>query len=126
MKSTISGKVIQGDNYGKRLGFPTANLDRRQYQRQRLKLKFGVYAGVAVLPSGKRYRAGIVIGPKDGLNLPKLEAHLLGFTGNLYGKKLTLYVKKFLRPYKIFTSESLLKQQIKKDLTIIKQLKLHE
>ncbi len=47
----ISGKVIYGDRYGKRLGFPTANLDRREYSRRKLKIRFGVYTGWAeILP----------------------------------------------------------------------------
>lgn len=126
MKNTLSGRIIRGDNYGKRLGFPTANLDRRQYSRDRLKIKFGVYAGWAILPGGRQYRAGIVIGPRDRSGLPKLEAHLIGFAGNLYGKKIILRLIKFLRPYRSFSTQSLLKQQITHDISIIKRLKIHE
>ena len=126
MKNTISGRIIQGDNYGKRLGFPTANLDRRQYQRDKLKIRFGVYAGLAVVPSGKQYRAGIVIGPLDKEGLPKLEAHLIGYKGDLYGRKITLQLTKFLRPFRKYASEAALKQQISKDLQIIKNLKFNE
>jgi riboflavin kinase / FMN adenylyltransferase len=91
-----------------------------------MKIKFGVYAGVAVLPDGDWYRAGIVIGPRDKTGLPKLEAHLLGFRGNLYGKKVILHLIKFLRPYRLFSSEARLKQQIRKDLQLIKHLPFHE
>ena len=124
MKNIISGRIIQGDGYGKRLGFPTANVDRRQYSRDQLRIRFGVYAGQAVLENGQQYRAGIVIGPADKSGLPKLEAYLLGFKGNLYGKKIELHLNKFLRPYRVFPSESQLKQQIAKDVQTIKQLKL--
>ena len=43
----ITGKVIHGQKYGKVLGFPTANLDRREYSRKKMKIKLGVYAGWA-------------------------------------------------------------------------------
>ena len=119
----ISGIVIHGDSYGNRLGFPTANLDRRHYSQSKTKLKFGVYAGTAVLPNGKKYLAGIVIGPLDRKKLPKLEAHLLGFHGNLYGRKLVLQLYTYVRPFKKYSSVPLLQQQIRKDLERIKKLK---
>lgn len=101
----VTGKVVRGDGYGKKLGFPTANLDTQD------KLpKDGVYAGSAKF-DGKEYRAGIVIGPGE-----KVEAHLLGFEGDLYGIEITLEIKKFLREYKNFDTEEELKTQIKKDI----------
>ncbi len=124
MKNIISGRIIRGDDYGKKLGFPTANLDRRQYSRDRAKIRLGVYAGLAALPNGKQYRAGIVVGPLDKSGLPKLEAHLIGFRGNLYGQKLELYLVKFLRPYKKFVDENELKRQIAQDIKSIISLKL--
>ena len=118
----ISGRVIRGDNFGKVLGFPTANLDRRQYQRRHLKIRFGVYCGQARLPSGRKYRAAIVIGPKDRRGLPKLEAHLLGFKGDLYGLYLNIYLNIYLRPFKKYPSIEQLRRQIKKDLKLLKTL----
>src|SRR5580698_4080518 len=104
----ISGKVIKGDQYGRRLGFPTANLDRRQYNRDKLKIKFGVYAGT----SSTGHKAAIVIGPLDKKGLPKLEAHLIGFKGNLYGKKLSITLIKYIRPFKKYNNEDELKKAI--------------
>ncbi len=75
----------------------------------------GVYAGVAVL-EGKRYRAGIVIGPLDKKGLPKIEAHLVSFKENAYGRNVTLEIKKFLRKFKKFKTEKELIKQIGKDL----------
>lgn len=114
-KIKISGKVIKGDGYGKEIGFPTANLDRRHFLNLKAKPKFGVYSGSAYL-GHKKYRAGIIIGPLDKKSLPKIEAHLLGFKGNLYGKKIILELNKFLRPYKKFKTEKELIIQIGKDL----------
>ena len=119
----ISGKVVAGERIGRRLGFPTANLDRRQFVRSRQKIKLGVWAGRAVLPEGKTLKAGIVIGPLDKRGLPKIEAHLLGFSGNLYGQRLNLVLSRYLRPFKKFVNEQVLRKQIAKDIERIKALK---
>ena len=123
MNITITGHVIHGDNYGKVLGFPTANLDRRQYIREKMKIRFGVYAGFAQILNLKSkilnplgYKSAIVIGPLDSHRLPKIEAHLIGFKGNLYGKKISLNLGKYLRPFKKFKNLTALKAQIRKDL----------
>lgn len=127
VKYQISGKIIKGDGYGRILGFPTANLDRRQYAREKLNLKPSVWAGRAELKveSGefKVYKAGIVITPKDKTGRPKLEAHLIDFKGNLYGKRITIYLDKYLRNWKKIKNLNELKKQIKKDLFVIKNLK---
>ncbi len=117
----ITGKVIHGDHYGKKLGFPTANLDRRDYVRRKLKARLGIWAGFAKLKN-KIYAAAIVIGPYDKYHLPKIEAHLIGFKGNLYGKYLSIYLDEYLRPFKKFKNVEQLKKQINKDIKIIKKL----
>lgn len=122
---TISGKVIHGEKYGRKIGFPTANLDRRSYSRRKQNIKFGIYASLAEFKlKAKNYKlsAGAIIGPLDSHHLPKLEAHLIGFKGNLYDKKITITLKKYLRPFKKFKSEEFLKIQIKKDLNRIKKI----
>ena len=106
MQYTISGKVIRGDGYGRKLGFPTINLgiDTETLPPE------GVYAGKVILDH-KEYRAGIVFGPRE-----KVEAHLIGYNGDAYGKEVTLEVNKFLREYKKFDTEEELIEQIGKDL----------
>lgn len=112
----VTGKVVKGDGYGRKLGFPTANLDVSPEVLPR-GLQEGVYAGTASFMSNMSkvpfdtYRAGIVIGP-DG----KIEAYLAGFSGNLYGIEISLEIKKFLREYKKFDTEEELIEQIKKDV----------
>ena len=106
MLYTISGKVVRGDGYGRTLGYPTLNLEIENKKLPRA----GVYAGLAVLDE-KKYRAGILINP-DG----KVEAHLLRYNGDAYGKMVTLDIQKFLRDYKKFDNERKLIMQIKKDL----------
>jgi FAD synthase len=113
----IEGKVIKGDGYGRKLGFPTANLDRKQFLKDKMNFPLGIYAGVAFLHHINKIRkTAIVIGPLDKKGVPKIEAHILGFKGKLYGKKLTLYLYKFLRPFEVFKTERLLIAQIKKDV----------
>ena len=75
---TIQGRVIRGDGYGRKIGFPTANLSRHNYMRTKMNVPFGVYAGYAtILHCGERYKVAIVVGPKDRRGLPKFEAHSL-------------------------------------------------
>ena len=125
MNLSIKGTVIHGDGYGRKLGFPTANIDRRQFVRYHQNLKLGVYAGtVIILASKKMYRAGIIIGPLDNKGLPKLEAHLLDFSGDVYGQKLEFKLLTYLRPFKNFRDEKVLMYQIQKDLELVKQIKL--
>ena len=117
MTPIIEGKVLKGDGYGRKLGFPTANLDRKQFLKDKMDLPLGIYAGVAFLHHINKIRkTANVIGPLDKKKAPKIEAHILGFKGRLYGKKLTLYPYKFLRPFEVFKTERLLIAQIKKDL----------
>jgi riboflavin kinase/FMN adenylyltransferase len=125
MTIEISGKVIRGDAYGKKLGFPTANLDRRDFVRRKLKIKLGIWAGRAEFRFKARsyqLKAGIVIGPIDKRGLPKIEAHLIGFSGNLYGNKVFLRLFRFIRPFRKYRHQSELVRQIKKDLSVIKHI----
>lgn len=107
MRYTISGVVIKGDGYGRKIGFPTVNLENSHTEEFP---PHGVYAGIATL-EGKEYKAGIVIGPGD-----RIEAHLVGYAGDAYGKKVILKINKFLREYKNFDTEEELIIQIKKDI----------
>ena len=121
MNFKISGKVIRGDGYGRKIGFPTVNLE---YKAKDLP-KSGVYAGVAIIEEEPRtrtssvrgrYRAGIVVGPEN-----KLEAHLIGYSGDAYGKEVTLEIEKFLRAFKKFDTEEELIAQISEDLRLCLQ-----
>ncbi len=105
MGTKISGIVVHGDGYGRKLGYPTANLDFKNTE-----LKSGVYSGVASFDNVS-HQSGILINP-DG----KVEAHLLNFDGDLYGKIITLELKEFIREYKKFHSEKELIGQIAEDL----------
>ena len=111
MQYTISGKVVKGDGYGREIGFPTVNLEINDQELP----KAGVYVGDAILENQK-YCAGIVIGPAE-----KVEAHLIGYSQDAYGKEVTLHPKKFLREYQKFNTEEELIAQIKKDIQLCSQ-----
>ena len=118
MNYKITGKVVRGDGYGKKLGFPTINIDRRHFVRLKKKPVFGVYAGEVKMLNTEclTFRAGIIIGPLDKKGLPKIEAHLIGYGGNAYGNKVIFELSKFLRKFKKFKNERELITQIEKDL----------
>mgnify|MGYP000591345253 CR=1 FL=1 len=118
----FAGKVIQGEKLGRQIGFPTANIDGKQFSKIKPQPQWGVYAGLVLLPNQLIYPAGIVIGPADTKGEPKLEAHLIGFFGDLYDQNIGFLIIKFLRPYQSFSSLIVLKKQIKKDLAATKKI----
>ena len=109
----LSGQVMPGKQLGRTIGFPTANLHLPTYV---LPPKFGVYACKAAV-DGKLYTAVTNIGTRPTVNGDSItvEAHLLDFTGDLYGKELTLSFYTFLRPEKKFASILQLQEEILKN-----------
>ncbi len=117
---SIVGKVQKGRQLGKKIGFPTANIDIKDY----ILACPGVYA-VKVKRYGKNsYIKGIAnLGYRPTFNGKKilLEVHLFNFSGNLYNKYLTVEFKKFIRKEKKFKNVEQLRKQIKTDLLIAKK-----
>ncbi|MFA5999688.1 MAG: riboflavin kinase [Candidatus Paceibacterota bacterium] len=104
----FSGKIIKGDGYGRKLGFPTLNLDTRND----IGAPSGVYAGSVSL-DGKEYQAAIVVNPTG-----KVEAHILNYNADIYGKDVILETKKFIRKYRDFNNERELINQISADIKL--------
>jgi riboflavin kinase/FMN adenylyltransferase len=101
----IEGPVIRGDQRGRDLGYPTANMSIAGLHPPR----FGVYAvRVEVLagPFAGTYGGAASIGvrPMFGQNLPNCETFLFDFTGDLYGAELSVALVEFLRPELTFDS----------------------
>jgi riboflavin kinase/FMN adenylyltransferase len=115
MQYIFSGIVIRGDGNGKKIGYPTINIDPKDFSSLKKKPVFGVYRGQVTL-SRKVYNAGIIIGPFDKNGLLKIEAHLIGYKGNAYGKEVVFEIVKFIRKFKKFKTENELIKQIEKDL----------
>ena len=119
---SIRGLVQRGRQLGKKIGFPTANIDIKDYVLARP----GVYAVKVKKIGGKNYIKGIAnFGYRPTFNGKKLllEVHLFNFSGNLYNKYLTVEFKKFIRKEKKFRSISQLRKQIKIDLLKAKKTK---
>ncbi|MDE7090948.1 MAG: riboflavin kinase [Bacteroidales bacterium] len=112
---TFSGKVVAGERIGRTLGFPTANID---VDAAALGLERGVYAA-AVRMEGRpeTYRAMLNIGhrPTFAGKVCTIEAHLLDFSGDLYGKTLHVTLKRKLREERRFTDVAALKKQLAED-----------
>ncbi|MEM9148755.1 MAG: bifunctional riboflavin kinase/FAD synthetase [Pseudomonadota bacterium] len=108
----VSGPVSQGDQRGRDLGYPTANL---AFGLQ-LTPRFGVYASRVTVhdgPHAGRYDGVASIGerPTFGVNRPNFEVHLFDFSGDLYGASISAALIAFLRPEARFdTVESLIIQ----------------
>jgi len=110
---TLSGKVVTGQQLGRTIGAPTANL---VFPEGLIIPKLGVYATTATV-DGQTYPAVTNIGTRptvkgEGITV---EAHLLDFEGDLYGKFLTLSFLEFLRPEQKFASLEQLKAEIEKN-----------
>jgi riboflavin kinase / FMN adenylyltransferase len=109
----IRGMVTHGAARGAKLGFPTANLDAIDTLLPAL----GVYAGRAVLPD-RLWPAAINIGPNPtfGEQAVKVEVHLIGFSGSLYGQPIEVDFVSRLRDIRRFTGALELKSQLKDDI----------
>lgn len=112
----LSGTVVSGEQRGKEIGFPTANLDLHHDVHPPL----GIYGGRAELPDQKQEKYAMVsIGRRptyEGNEEVVVEAHLLDFEGDLYGETLHVDVLTFLRDEKAFDSEQELIDAIKQDI----------
>jgi len=119
---TIQGIVKKGRQVGKKIGFPTCNIDIKDY----ILAKPGVYAVKVLRKNSNKYLKGIAnLGYRPTFNQKKilLEVHLFNFSGNLYNKLLSVEFSKFIRKEKKFKNVNQLRAQIKKDLNIAKNTK---
>lgn len=113
----LHGQVVPGKQLGSRLGFPTANIaydpaDRNWPEE-------GVYAGIAQVEGEDRAYVCILnqgSHPTAPGGAPTVEAHLLGYPDQaLYGKKLMLSYRSFLRSETRFPSLDALRSQLRQD-----------
>ena len=112
----IEGEVIRGDQRGRDLGYPTANISIAGLHPP----KFGVYAVLASVLSGPHAglyhgAASIGIKPTFGENTPNCETYLFDFKGDLYGAPLSVALVDFLRPEVKFDSLDALIDQMDAD-----------
>jgi len=106
----VDGTVVEGDARGGTLGFPTANVAADPLLLVPL---HGIYAGFA---AGHRAAISIGTNPHYGGDELRIEAFLLGFAGDLYGKRLVVELWQRLRDEEVFDSERALIDQIARDV----------
>ena len=118
----LPGKVVKGVGRGKRLGIPTANLE---IWEERAVPGNGVYACLAEVASDRK-PAVINIGLRptfaDNLPGPVVEAHLLDFEGDLYGRELKLVFIDRLRDERRYSGPEALVEQIGRDIQRAREL----
>lgn len=114
----MEGKVIAGNKRGKRLGFPTANLE---LDKGYLIPKFGVYKTITVI-NGKEYLSLTNVGKNPTFNdyNVSVESHILDFNQDIYGEKIRIKFLQFYREEIKFNKKEELIDQMLKDLEIIK------
>ena len=115
---TVFGTVVKGNNIGRKLGFPTANIN----PHHEVVPPSGVYV-VKVIIDKRRYNGVLNIGIRPtfyGLGHydkePSIEAYIFNFSKNIYGKDIEVSFTKKLRAEKKFKNEGALKIQINKDI----------
>ncbi|MCC0178019.1 bifunctional riboflavin kinase/FAD synthetase [Waterburya agarophytonicola K14] len=114
---SLMGKVVTGQQLGRTIGFPTANL---ALPPEKFLPRYGVYAVDVFL--NQNLEQNIIKGvmnvgcrPTVAGETPTIEVHLLNWSGDLYGRDLKVNLLQFLRPEQKFDSVEALKQQITQD-----------
>ena len=109
---TVEGRVEHGDQRGRTIGFPTANVSLEGY----LEPALGVYA-VRVEIAGKLYNGVANFGRRPTFDKKDvlLEVHIFDFTGDIYGQQIVVSFVSYLRPEMKFSGLEALKTQIAKD-----------
>jgi riboflavin kinase / FMN adenylyltransferase len=115
----VGGAVVRGDGRGRQIGFPTANVQLREFQ---LIPRTGVYAGRVRLSTSELFDAVINVGYRPTFKSqtgndedPLVEAHLFDFDREIYGDKCTVEFVEYLRSEKKFDGIDALKEQINAD-----------
>ncbi len=110
----VSGEVVHGDSRGRTLGFPTAN---QMIDSSLAVPKYGVYES-AVTVDGKRYRAVTNIGirPTYRTECAAAETNIIDFCGDIYGRRISVELIRYIRPEVKFDGAQELKNQLIKDI----------
>ena len=114
---SLTGIVEHGNGIGNQIGFPTANIQIDTIKHLPVS---GVYTAHTQIV-GVVYSALVNIGnnPTIGNERLSVEAHIVGFRGDLYGHQLSIRFKDFVRPEQKFASLTDLQQQIEKDMQML-------
>lgn len=112
---TISGKVYRGDQRGKALGYPTANIALHE------KIPEGIYAATVTVDNTK-YQAATFVGSAKTFNKSEVnvESYLLDFDQDIYDKLLTVTLHKKIRDNQAFATKEELVEQMDHDVAQIR------
>ncbi len=110
----IEGRVTGGQRLGRQLGVPTANIALKPGRA----IRYGVYVGMVDTADGKDRPAAINIGIRPTVSVEGcvLEAHLLDYSGDLYGQRISVKLHHYLRPEKQFADLEGLRVQMNQDI----------
>lgn len=118
---TIIGNVVHGNKIGRQLGYPTANIDYKDY----ILPKNGVYLTITKYKDTK-YLSMTNIGYNPTINeqqKPRLEVHILDFDKEIYGEEVEVSFIKYLREEKRFNSKEELKNSLEETINICREHK---
>lgn len=107
----LTGKVIEGQKIGQKIGFPTANIALHE------QINPGIYAGKVELED-KNYSAALYISSKRP---DILEAHILDWKGDIYGKDIWVEVLKKIRDDRFFKEDENIAEVIENDIKEVRQ-----
>ena len=117
----VRGVVERGDQRGRELGFPTANI---AIPTRICLPSDGVYAGTVVLADGREYASAISLGRRptfyDDRGMRLLEPYLLDFDGDLYGQRVEVRFERHLRGQLKFASVDDLIRQMQADVALVR------
>lgn len=119
---SLTSTVVKGDQRGRTIGIPTVNLDLAPLATF-IRPAPGVYTGTAELADGSTHTAAISVGDKPTFQgrAFTIEAHLLDFTGDLYGQRVTLRFSRWLRDQLPFPTVGTLVEQMQRDLAATRE-----
>lgn len=111
----IKGVVIHGAQLGRKMGFPTANIDAHGFEE----VDNGVYYSHVWL-NGRRHNAMSNVGTRPSVDGQSrlLETHIFGFAGDLYGQTLEVDLRLKIRDEQRFASIDELQRQLEKDAAL--------
>lgn len=117
---TIEGEVIHGDKNGRKLGYPTANIDMGHYLRP----KYGIYAVKGRLADGRLLKGAANLGIRPTFDPPKLllEPYFFDFAEDIYGQTIEVELHHYLRGEQKFERLSDLEVQMAKDCELAREL----
>ena len=120
-KNILTGVVVKGNQLGRKIGFPTANLIPGK--EDDLLLKKGVYAvRIKVNQIVFDGMANIGIRPTLDQHDLTIEAHLFDFSEDIYGETITIFFHEFIRQERKFSGLEELKSQLEKDKMTIRKI----